>query len=168
MTKFRWLLPCAFLAVPSLCAAQDVQPKPVSKKTSTSSAKSTKSATPAPKPADPPVKSAKSIYAELTITELIAEDANRWSDKMSSHAAIGGFVTQVAKGSDGDTAIRICENPKIDGMDRARCIVAKCIPKIPCDVPQVGKPVTVKGITRYDAQVGTHWWEIHPVEEIEK
>jgi hypothetical protein len=26
----------------------------------------------------------------------------------------------------------------------------------------------VKGITRYDAQVGTHWWEIHPVEEIEK
>ena len=23
-------------------------------------------------------------------------------------------------------------------MDRAHCIVAKCIPKIPCDVPQVG------------------------------
>jgi hypothetical protein len=168
MKNFHLLLPCALLAVPALCAAQDVQPKPVSKKTSTSSTKSAKSSTPSPKPADPPVKPAKSIYAELTITELIAEDANRWSDKMSSHAAIGGFVTQVAKGSDGDTDIRICENPKIEGMDRTRCIVAKCIPKIPCDVPQVGRPVTVKGITRYDAQVGTHWWEIHPVEEIEK
>jgi len=164
MTNFRWLLPCALLAVPALCAAQDVQPKPVSKKTSTASAKS-KSATPAPKPPDPPVKSK---YAELTISELIAEDANRWSDKMSSHAAVGGFVTQVAKGTDGDTDIRICENPKIEGMDRTRCIVAKCIPKIPCDVPAVGRPITVKGITRYDAQVGTHWWEIHPIEEIEK
>ena len=165
MTKFRWILPCVLLTVPALCAGQDVQPKPVSKKTFPSSTKSTKSATLAPKPADPPVKS---TYAELTISELIAEDANRWSDKMSSHAAVGGFVTQVAKGSDGDTDIRICENPKIEGMDRARCIVAKCIPKIPCDVPQVGKPITVKGITRYDAEVGTHWWEIHPIEEIEK
>ena len=168
MTKFQWLLPCALLAVPALCFGQDPQPKPVSKKSSTSSTKSAKSATLSPKPADSAAKPAKSIYAELTITELIAEDANRWSDKMSSHVAIGGFVTQVAKGSDGDTDIRICENPKIEGMDRTRCIVAKCIPKIPCDVPQVGKPITVKGITRYDAQVGTHWWEIHPIEEIEK
>jgi hypothetical protein len=153
MIKHHWILLCALLAIPALCAGQDVQPKPVSKKSSTASAKPTK---------------AKSAYAELTIGELIAEDPSRWSDKMSAHAAVGGFVTQVAKGNDGDTDIRICENPKIEGMDRARCIVAKCIPKIPCDVPQVGKPITVKGITRYDAKVGTHWWEIHPIEEIEK
>jgi len=166
MLKHLWILPCALLAIPALCAGQDVQPKPVSKKSSTASAKSTKSASAAPsKPVEP---STKSAYAELTIGELIAEDPNRWSDKMSAHAAVGGFVTQVAKGNDGDTDIRICENPKIEGMDRARCIVAKCIPKIPCDVPQVGKPITVKGITRYDAKVGTHWWEIHPIEEIEK
>ena len=62
----------------------------------------------------PVEQSTKTAYAELTITELIAEDANRWSDKMSSHAAVGGFVTQVAKESDGDTNIRICENPKIE------------------------------------------------------
>jgi len=165
MTKSLWIFVCAWLAIPVLRAGQDVQPKPVSKKSASSSAKSAKPANAAPKPVE---QSAKSAYAELTIGELIAEDANRWSDKMSAHAAVSGFVTQVAKGNDGDTAIRICENPKIEGMDRARCIVAKCIPKIPCDVPQVGKPITVKGITRYDAQVGTHWWEIHPVEEIEK
>src|SRR5271167_4796150 len=97
MIKYLWILTCALLAIPVLCAGQDVQPKPVSKRGSTSSAKSAKSA---PKPVE---QSAKSAYAELTIGELIAEDANRWSDKMSAHAAVGGFVTQVAKGNDGDT-----------------------------------------------------------------
>ena len=155
------ILSAALLSVGALAAGQGPQPKPVAKK---SSASATKAATPA-KPVD---QSPRPIYAELTITELIGEDANRWSDKMDTRAAISGFVTQVAKGDDGDTEIRICENPKIDGMDRAHCIVAKCIPKLPCDVPRLGKPITVKGITQYDAKVGTHWWEIHPVEEIEK
>ena len=162
MKTYSLVVSCALLAFPALCMGQSVQPKTVSKKSSTTS---TKAANSAPKPVEQPPKN---IYAELTINELIAEDANRWSDKMSSHAAVGGFVTQVTKGNDGDTDIRICENPKIEGMDRAHCIVAKCIPKIPCDLPQVGKPITVKGITRYDASVGTHWWEIHPIEEIEK
>ena len=162
MIKYLWILPCALLAISVMSAGQDAQPKPVSKKGSTSSAKSANTASKAVE------QSAKIVYAEMTITELIAEDANRWSDKMSAHAAVSGFVTQVSKENDGDTDIRICENPKIEGMDRARCIVAKCIPKIPCVSPQVGKPITVKGITRYDAKVGTHWWEIHPVEEIEK
>ena len=162
MRKQLWILSCAMLAIPVLCAGQNPQPKPVSKKSSSSTAKS---ATTTPKPANP---STKIVYAELTIGELIAEDANRWSDKMSAHAAVSGFVTQVAKGPDGDTDVRICENPKIEGMDRTRCIVAKCISRLPCDLPPVGKPITVKGITRYDAKVGTHWWEIHPVEEIEK
>jgi hypothetical protein len=162
MEKNLCVLLWAWLVIPVLCAGQNVQPKPVSKKSSGSSAKPAGTAS---KAAD---QSAKIVYAELSIGELIAEDANRWSDKMSAHAAVSGFVTQVTKENDGDTIIRICENPKIDGMDRARCIVAKCIAKIPCEVPQVGKPITVKGITRYDAKVGTHWWEIHPVVEIEK
>ena len=66
-----------------------------------------------------------------------------WGDPASyEQPEQDGFVTQVAKGNDGDTDIRICENPKINGMDRARCIVAECISKIPCDVPQVDKPIT--------------------------
>jgi hypothetical protein len=138
----------------------------VSKKTAVPSSKSGKAAAPAAKAADQ--TPAKNPYAELTIGELIAEDANRWDDKMSSHAAVSGFVTQIAKAPDGDTEVHICENPKIAGMDRARCIVAKCIPKIPCDLPVVGRPITVKGITRYDAGVGAHWWEIHPVADVEK
>ena len=162
MKAYYLVVLCAPLALPVLCLGQGVQPKAVSKKSSVTSTKSTNSA---PKPVEQPPKN---IYAELTINELIAEDANRWSDKMSSRAAVGGFVTQVTKENDGDTDIRICENPKIESMDRGRCIVAKCIPKMPCDLPQVGKPITVKGLTRYDASVGTHWWEIQPIEEIEK
>lgn len=162
MKKLPFALFCALLAFPALTAAQSPQPKNISKKTAVPA---NKAAAPAPKAPEPV---AKNIYAELTIGELIAEDANRWSDKMSSHAAVGGFVTQISKSNDGDTDVLICENPKIAGMDRARCIVAKCIPRIPCALPQVGHPITVKGIPRYDAKVGTHWWEIHPVEEIEK
>jgi hypothetical protein len=153
------------LALPVWCAGQTPTPKSVSKKSAVPSSKS-KGATPAAKPADQ--APAKSPYADLTIGELIAEDANRWDDKMSSHASVSGFVTQIVKAPDGDTEVHICENPKIAGMDRARCVVAKCIPKIPCDLPAVGRPITVKGITRYDAGVGAHWWEIHPVEEVEK
>ena len=148
------------LSLPAWGAAQTPQPKSVSKKTTASG----KSATPAAKPSD---ASPKSLYAELTIGELNSEDANRWSDKMASRVAVGGFITDISK-ADGDTAVRICENPKVEGMDRSRCVVARCIPKLPCDLPSVGKPITVKGPSRYDARVGDHWWEIMPVEQVDK
>lgn len=155
MRKYTAIL--LLLTFPALCVAQSTKPKSSTKKTST-----TTSPTPV-KPAEP-----KRAYADLSIGELVAEDPNRWSEKMSSHAALSGFVTDVTKRDDGDVTIRICENPRIDGMDRARCVIAQCIPKIPCDAPKIGKPITVDGITRYDAKVGSHWWEINPVEQIEK
>ena len=162
MRKSVAVLFVVLLGFLSLRAGQTPQQKPASRKSSIPAAKS---ATPSAKLAEPPSKRA---YVELSIGELISEDANRWTDRMATHAAVSGFVTQVTKREDGDTDIRICENPRVDGMDRARCIMSKCIPKIPCEVPQVGKPITVKGITRYEAKVGTHWWEINPVEQIEK
>jgi hypothetical protein len=155
MRKYTAML--FLLTFPALCVAQTTKPKSSTKKTST-----TASPTPV-KPAEP-----KRTYADLSIGELVAEDPNRWTEKMSSHAALSGFVTDVTKRDDGDVTIRICENPRIDGMDRARCVIAQCIPKIPCDAPKIGKPITVDGITRYDAKVGSHWWEINPVEQIEK
>lgn len=156
MRKFLTALLVVLLALPVLRAGRSAQEKTAPRKPP---------ARPASAKEEPPPRRA---YAELSLGELVAEDANRWTDRMSARASVGGFVTHVAKGEGGDTAIRICENPRVEGMDRARCIVAVCIPKLPCDVPQVGKPVTVKGITRYDARAGSHWWEIHPVEQIEK
>jgi hypothetical protein len=110
----------------------------------------------------------KRAYAELTISELVREDPNRWTENMATHVAVGGFVTNVTREPEGDVSIRICDNPKVGGMDRTRCIETKCIPKLPCDLPQVGMPINVKGIARYDAAVGNHWWEINPIEQIEK
>ena len=150
------------VAFPTLWAEQTAEKKLASRKSSSPAAK------PATPSAKPPEQPSKRVYTELSIGELIGEDANRWTDKMAAHAAVGGFVTQVTKRDDGDTDIRICEGPKVVGMDRAHCIMSKCIPKIPCEIPQVGKPITVKGITRYEAKVGTHWWEINPVEQIDK
>lgn len=106
MRKHLWILPCAFLAIPVLAAGQDVQPKPVSRKSSTAAAKS---ANAAPKPAAP---SGKIVYAELTITELIAEDANRWSDKMSAHAAVSGFVTWWQKEATATRMSAFAKTPK--------------------------------------------------------
>ena len=146
----------ALLALPALGARETEPQKPASKKRSHA------------KSANSPAKPGERVYTELSISELVGEDANRWTEKMATHASVGGFVTNVTKTPDGDTEIRICDNPKLTDMDRAHCILAKCIPKLPCDVPQIGKPITVKGITRYDAKAGAHWWEIHPVELIEK
>ncbi len=112
-------------------------------------------------------QSSNRVYEALTISELAGEDPNRWSEKMRTHLAVGGFVTQASKEKNGDIDIRICDNPKLVGMDRAHCIVAKCIPKLPCEVPRIGSPITVRGISRYDAEIGHHWWEIHPVEQVE-
>jgi hypothetical protein len=148
------------LALPVLWASGTQEQAPAAKKRATSHSK----------PANAPAKheEVKRTYAELTIAELVHEDPSSWSEKMGTHATVGGFVTQAMKEEDGDTDIRICENPKIEGMDRARCIEAKCIPKVPCESPSIGKPITIRGITRYDAKAGNHWWEINPVEQIEK
>ncbi len=113
-------------------------------------------------------RSSNRAYAALTISELVGEDPNRWTEKMRTHVAVSGFVTRAGREETGDIAIRICDNPKVESMDRAHCIMAKCIPKLPCEVPRIGKPITVRGISRYDAGIGHHWWEIHPVEQVEK
>jgi hypothetical protein len=153
----------ALLAVSALWAGQVQQtPTPIVRKRPAVPAK------PADPPATPEAQSLRRAYAALTIGELVGQDPNRWTENMATYAEVGGFVTQVTTGEDGDTDIRICENPKVAGMDRERCIEAECIPRLPCDVPGVGKPVTVRGITRYDAKTGNHWWEIHPVEQIDK
>src|SRR5690242_6344038 len=64
MKKYLWIFPCAWLAIPVVCAGRSVRPKPVSKKSSSGSAKAASSA---PKPAEP---SSKIAYVDLSINEL--------------------------------------------------------------------------------------------------
>ena len=75
-----------------------------------------------------------------------------------THVEITGKVKSVKSERDGDTHIQVS-----DGAD---FIIAECIPKLPCSViPDVGQGVTIRGISRYDRE--NHWYEVHPVEEIE-
>jgi hypothetical protein len=69
---------------------------------------------------------------------------------MSAHA-VGGFVTQVSKGRrHGHSHLR---KPKIDGMDRARCMSPSAFRRFLRSAAS-WQAITVKGITRYDAKVG--------------
>ena len=49
-----------------------------------------------------------------------------------THVAVIGFVTYTKAEADGDLHIRLCDSAAIAGMDLAHCIVAECIPKLPC------------------------------------
>ena len=75
-----------------------------------------------------------------------------------THVEITGVVHRVEPQKDGDTHIEVS-----DGKD---FVIGECIPKLPCPVlPEVGQTVTLRGVSRYDRE--NHWYEVHPVEEIE-
>jgi len=75
-----------------------------------------------------------------------------------THVEITGTVKSLKLERDGDTHIQV--------SDGATFIIAECIPKLPCSViPDVGQTVIIRGISRYDRE--NHWYEVHPVEEIE-
>ena len=75
-----------------------------------------------------------------------------------THVEITGMVKSIQPQKDGDTHIQVS-----DGAD---FVIAECIPKLPCSViPDVGQTVTIRGVSRYDRE--NHWYEVHPVEEIE-
>jgi hypothetical protein len=160
MKRFRVIFIVGLLAASAAWAAQNKAQRPPAKHITAAKATNT--------PVKREDRTTRRTYAELLISELNSEDPSRWTERMQTHASVSGFVTNVSKGDDGDVNVRICENPKVEGMDRNHCFVAKCIPEIPCDLPAIGRPITVKGITRYDAKAGAHWWEIHPVEQVEK
>ncbi len=91
-----------------------------------------------------------------------------------THVLTTGLVTFTTVEGDGDIHIRMCAVPQptwVKGMNlksltwiRQNCVIAECIPKLPCKQPNVGQTITVKGIARFD---GEHkWYEVHPVEEL--
>lgn len=106
-------------------------------------------------------------YHRISIAEMAQDEPADWN-KVSTHVELFGWVRYVAHEDDGDLHIRICEDPRIEGMDRKHCIVAECTPWLKCRQPRVGAKVLVRGISRYDAESpGHHWWECHPVERLQ-
>jgi len=111
---------------------------------------------PTPTGSDAPYKR---VYHPVSIIALAGGTVRH------THVEVGGFVTYIAHEDDGDLHIRLCTDPKIKVMDRNRCIVAECIPKMPCPAPEMGSRVTVHGISRFDKETNHLWGEVHPIEE---
>lgn len=108
----------------------------------------------------------KRDYHAYPISEVTAQNVTAWGHPLT-HLEIEGYVTYIDHEADGDWHIRLCDSPGIEGMDRQHCMVAECIPKLPCDVPKHGEQVRVQGIYRYDGEAGHRWAEVHPVEYLE-
>ena len=87
------------------------------------------------------------------------------AENVHTHVRVSGRVTHVSDVRDGDVHFTVCES-NIKKFDRQSCIVAECIPKLPCKQPKIGQIVTVQGISRFDKE--HNWYECHPVESLEK
>ena len=64
---------------------------------------------------------------------------------------------------DGDLKFKLVE----DIAQPSPFIVCEIISPIKIDAPVVGSRVRVYGVSRYDAEVGREWYEVHPVLNIE-
>ena len=108
----------------------------------------------------------KRSYHPYTIAQVTAENPLNWKHPLT-HLSVDGWVTYKVREGDGDWHIRICDALNVTTMDAKRCVVAECIPRLPCIVPKIGDHINVQGIYRYDAEnPGHHWHEIHPVEQL--
>lgn len=109
----------------------------------------------------------------MTATMLLALSLSRtyWPVDLATYAQKGavhthieltGYVTYTAFEDDGDLHIRLCDSPTVVGMDKAHCVIAECIPLLPCTRPTKGRQITVRGISRHDPE--HNWQECHPLE----
>lgn len=103
------------------------------------------------------------LYHPVDIQALTAEG----SQPRRTHVEVSGFLTMAKKEGDGDWHLRICDSPRVEGMDRKHCIVAEIIPAMPCRLPRIGNHVRIRGISRFDGENGHGWSEIHPIESLE-
>ena len=111
-------------------------------------------------------------YHRYSIEQVAGADPSNWHGKFLTHIEIEGWVSYLAKEGDGDIHLRLCDsNNAAAAMDKQHCIVAEIIPTLQpkgYEKPKRGMHLIVRGIGRYDAEnPGHHWWEVHPVEEME-
>lgn len=89
-----------------------------------------------------------------------------------THVEVTGYVTRVRLEQDGDLHVRICDSPKVKGMDRKHCVVGELIESNPVKLPgfpyNTGDLIQMRGISRFDYEGNHNWWEVHPVVEMRK
>ena len=84
------------------------------------------------------------------------------SGSVHTHVQITGWVVYTRYEEDGDLHIKV--TPTKGAF--TPFFIAECIPKLPCNKPNINSQVMIQGISRYDKE--HNWWEIHPVEFIQE
>jgi hypothetical protein len=80
------------------------------------------------------------------------------------HVVAEGFVTEVKiDRDDGNYMFKLVENIR----EQEPFIICEIITPINIEPPIVGSRVRVYGVSRYDAEEGRQWHEVHPVLNIE-
>ena len=84
---------------------------------------------------------------------------------MLPHIVAEGYVSDVhvSDEGDGDLAFKLVEKMG----ESAPFIYCEIINPINIEPPTVGSHVRVYGVSRYDAEAGHNWYEVHPVLNIE-
>lgn len=115
------------------------------------------------------VAAAALTFHPMQIVQLARETPSHWSGKMATHLCVRGWVTYQKAEDDGDRHLRVCDDPKVQGMDRKRCAVGEVIPAIPLPAVETGNEYDFCGISRFDDERPNHqWWELHPLLSIKE
>ena len=91
------------------------------------------------------------LYYDTELADFIVNGSTK------TKVAVEGIVDKIAKQPDGD--YHIIMRPQY--VPAGLYLVTEAIPEIKLPLPQVGDPIKIWGIVRFD--ILHNWWELHPV-----
>jgi hypothetical protein len=108
---------------------------------------------------------ATQIFGAMDLDEFHPVSISDIENNTRPHIVAEGYVSEVnfSDEKDGDLKFKLVE----DIAQPSPFIVCEIISPIKIDAPVVGSRVRVYGVSRYDAEVGREWYEVHPVLNIE-
>ncbi|MEW6125880.1 MAG: zf-HC2 domain-containing protein [Acidobacteriota bacterium] len=104
------------------------------------------------------------IFGQFDRDEYHPVNISEMESNKASHVVAEGYVSEVKiSPEDGDLVFKLVED-----IERpSPFIVCEIISPIHLEPPTVGSRVRVYGVSRYDAEEGREWYEVHPVLNIE-
>jgi hypothetical protein len=103
------------------------------------------------------------VSVALDVDEFHPVSISEMNTSTKPHVVAEGYVTDLRNEEDGDLVFKLVDNPD----DNAPFIICEIIDPIRLEPPPVGSLVRVYGVSRYDNQENHHWYEVHPVLNIE-
>jgi hypothetical protein len=103
------------------------------------------------------------VTVALDVEEFHPVSISEINTSTKPHVVAEGYVSELRNEEDGDLVFKLVDNPDSHGA----FIICEIIDPIRLEPPPVGSRVRVYGVSRYDNQENHHWYEVHPVLNIE-